>query len=84
MESEQPLAANVDEIERYFNKHVAAADSILSCEVSDYSRILDLKEPITEINAHTAFIQLSNLLSPECNIGVQYKRAQEAHNCKCY
>ena len=68
----------------FYEEHEATADRILSCNSWDFAHILSLKEPITKEGARVAFESFSSLLVPECNPGPQYKRAQEAHDCKHY
>lgn len=69
--------------EAYKKKQKATADRILSFGPTDYSQILDSKEPISETEVYKSFEYLSNILSPECNdSGYQYTLAQDAHDSK--
>ena len=71
-------------IEDFFEKYKVTADRILICHSSDFAQILGLKEPITREDAIEAFELLTGLLVLEYNPGIQYKRTQEAYDCKQY
>ena len=71
--------------EAYFQRQKAAADRILCCDPRDFARILNTQEeaPMDKRKVRSAFESLSNLLSPECNLGRQYDGAQDAHDSEC-